>query len=108
MSKIVRQTFLHVSLDGCSGESCPPLRICTRRVPITGCLASSQRHGIWLLANPVAPSALAENCPKPPGMAFSILFLLWAAVLIAAWVAPRAAIVGACIVMLRLSVALFL
>ena len=41
-------------------------------------------------------------------MAFSILFLLWAAVLIAAWAASRAVAVGACIVMLVLSVALFI
>jgi hypothetical protein len=41
-------------------------------------------------------------------MAFSILFLLWAAVLVAAWVVPRAAVAAAFVVMLGLSLALFI
>jgi hypothetical protein len=41
-------------------------------------------------------------------MAFSILFLLWAAVLAAAWLAPPAVAIGGSLVMLVLSVALFI
>lgn len=41
-------------------------------------------------------------------MVFTILFMLWTATLIAAWLAPRSLAIGATIVSLSLTLALFI